>query len=232
MHSGKYFLRPSPPASIEGIAARLRVLPGQREYEASIRFKLRSRNWNSDYSQYSLQLEDSEAITDPLAFDPSKHPKRSFKALDAPESLVLNRTVRRRFVTDVTIVFNSSNEPALKYCLGLIGDRGMDESQWTSSRLRNEVLYFETGFMSRYELSLYKSGHDSKDLYDTYKLCKVKKESITRPPKNAAIPLKSRSVDEIVKQLDWEEIEWGPASVRIRNQEYPIQSVLFRKRSN
>jgi hypothetical protein len=49
------------------------------------------------------------------------------------------------FVPDYTIIFNASFEPCLKYCLGLIGDRGMNKEEWTSWRLRREVIYLEKG---------------------------------------------------------------------------------------
>ena len=40
--------------------------------------------------------------------------------------------------------YNLCNEPWLKYTLSAIADRGLKRSQWTSSRLLDEVLLLET----------------------------------------------------------------------------------------
>lgn len=77
------------------------------------------------------------------------------------------RSSGRSFVADVTIMFNSANEPCFKYCAGLIGDRGMKPKDWTSSRLRDEVMFFETPSHTRYQLSLDQLA-DQSGSYDTY----------------------------------------------------------------
>lgn len=53
---------------------------------------------------------------------------------------------------EVTIQYNLCNEPWLKYSMAAVADRGLKASQWTSARLRTEVLYLET-HKQRYELS-------------------------------------------------------------------------------
>ena len=40
--------------------------------------------------------------------------------------------------------YNLCNEPWLKYTLSAIADRGLKRSQWTSSRMLDEVLFLET----------------------------------------------------------------------------------------
>ena len=40
--------------------------------------------------------------------------------------------------------YNLCNEPWLKYTLSAVADRGLKSSQWTSSRLLDEVLLVET----------------------------------------------------------------------------------------
>jgi hypothetical protein len=42
------------------------------------------------------------------------------------------------------VLYNLVQEPWLKYCVSAIADRGLKSSYWTSSRLREEVLYLET----------------------------------------------------------------------------------------
>ena len=48
--------------------------------------------------------------------------------------------------------YNLCNEPRIKYSMAAVADRGLKPSQWTSARLRAEVLVLETHRM-RYELS-------------------------------------------------------------------------------
>jgi hypothetical protein len=44
----------------------------------------------------------------------------------------------------VTVLYNLVQEPWLKYCMSAIADRGLKSSHWTSSRLRDDVLYLES----------------------------------------------------------------------------------------
>ena len=48
--------------------------------------------------------------------------------------------------------YNLCNEPRIKYSMAAVADRGLKPSQWTSARLRAEVLVLET-HRTRYELS-------------------------------------------------------------------------------
>jgi hypothetical protein len=62
--------------------------------------------------------------------------------------LLLNTSVPRRpwmpYVPQVTVLYNLCNEPWSKYSLGAVADRGLRPRQWTSVRLRAEVLLLET----------------------------------------------------------------------------------------
>lgn len=53
---------------------------------------------------------------------------------------------------EVTVQYNLCNEPRIKYSMAAVADRGLKPSQWTSARLRGEVLVLET-HRTRYELS-------------------------------------------------------------------------------
>lgn len=62
-----------------------------------------------------------------------------------------SRTVSTRTVgakakqgQEISLQFNLCNEPWLKYTLSVIADGGLKPSQWTSSRLHDEVLLLET----------------------------------------------------------------------------------------
>jgi hypothetical protein len=42
------------------------------------------------------------------------------------------------------------------------------------------------------------------------------------------VPMAARYVKIIEKDLDWEQLEWGPTSVRVKGKEYPITTLSFR----
>jgi hypothetical protein len=44
---------------------------------------------------------------------------------------------------EVTVVFNLTNEPWLKYNMPAVADRGLKPHEWTSARLHSSVLYLE-----------------------------------------------------------------------------------------
>jgi hypothetical protein len=50
------------------------------------------------------------------------------------------------------VQYNLCNEPRIKYSMAAVADRGLKPSQWTSARLRGEVMVLET-HRARYELS-------------------------------------------------------------------------------
>ncbi len=52
----------------------------------------------------------------------------------------------------MTVQYNLCNEPRIKYSMAAVADRGLKPSQWTSARLRGEVMVLET-HRARYELS-------------------------------------------------------------------------------
>lgn len=167
---------------------------------------------------------------------------------------------RLRFAPDLTIVYNSSNEACLMYCLALIGDRGMPSEAWTSSRLRNEVLYLEAKDNTRFELycSQQASIQDGKH-FDTYTFSRVKQEvlnsisplicyiiitiitvlllllpcvagSVVASSLLNPAPLPSTESDALFCGLDWEEIKWGPHCVCVREQRFMLDKLWFRPR--
>jgi hypothetical protein len=97
-------------------------------------------------------------------------PKVNFSNFRRPaaEPCCVQQINKRKQTPDVPIVFNSSFEPwyvpltkhddrlcfrrvlqtacfcSLKYTLDLVKDVGMNEDEWTSTRLKKEVMYFES----------------------------------------------------------------------------------------
>lgn len=64
------------------------------------------------------------------------------------------------------------------------------------------------------------------EAHDTFKWAKVCPSAIFNTP--STTPLPREHVEVIFDDLDWDEIEWGPTSVRIRGCEYEVQTVLFK----
>jgi hypothetical protein len=59
---------------------------------------------------------------------------------------------RQRYLREVTLQYSLCHEPWTKYTVAAVADRGLKRAQWTSARLRNEVLYLETQ-RARFELT-------------------------------------------------------------------------------
>jgi hypothetical protein len=200
---------------------------------------------------------------------------------------------KRKFMPECTIIYNQFNEPVLKYFLGLIGDRGMEETEWTSNRLRKEAIYLEY-YAEKYELVRetsndfpHASSAENKQ-YDRYRFSAVLPldsieekfqtalaQSLNSPAPTAApttgkgrgrssssaatlqnaqaahqqqqlqqlhnlaasllpssVPLRGDQVRVIETGVDWEQIEWGPSSVRIKGKEYFIQTIQFKPYTN
>ena len=127
------------------------------------------------------------------------------------------------------VVFNLSNEPSLKYSLALVADQGPDESRWTSTRLRREVVYLESRHR-RFELAQTgsKKGADGQ-AFDKYTLSQVLRPHSMgrRETESDGVPLPAARLKRLHEDLDWEEIVWGPCFVRMRGAEYPVVRVQF-----
>ncbi len=67
----------------------------------------------------------------------------------------------------MTVVYNITNEPWLKYNMAAIADRGLKPSQWTSARFQTQVLLVET---ARYICSSSR-GHGKCQVYLLFFLC-------------------------------------------------------------
>jgi hypothetical protein len=55
-----------------------------------------------------------------------------------------NQECDKKCVPNVSIIYNLSNEPCLRYSLEAVDDQGFDEQQYTSYRLHRDVLFLET----------------------------------------------------------------------------------------
>lgn len=71
---------------------------------------------------------------------------------------------RHRPLQEVSLQYSLCNEPWLKYTFVNIADRGLKPSLWTSSRLQDEVVYFETR-TERFQLARAVEGASSSGVH-------------------------------------------------------------------
>lgn len=51
------------------------------------------------------------------------------------------------------LIFNMNNQPAFKYSIYNIADKGFDKNEFLVKKLDSKVLYFETSAQEKYQLS-------------------------------------------------------------------------------
>jgi len=151
--------------------------------------------------------------------------------------------------------FNLAFDPWIEYSFNLVADRGMNETQWTSFRLRKEAFYLETEFQ-RYELklndlhrqsdeSMMKESQSNEDgeMHDDILIpkksfesafCKYTWSRVKSPEKldNATMeklgcPLPEQYCIPIDENLDWNQIQWGSKYIQVNNKVYNIKCIHF-----
>lgn len=122
---------------------------------------------------------------------------------------------QERFLSNVTIVFNFGNEPVLKYSLNSVADKGCEEEQLTSNRLRNEVLFVECDG-DKYELSCHLNEKGS-STYRFAKLTPALKFATVNSLSEMKLPLSEDQIEVVAQGLHWSDVEWGADSISISN---------------
>lgn len=129
----------------------------------------------------------------------------------------------QRFLPDVTLVYNLSNEPVFKYSLKAVSDEGFTPNQFASFKLLSKVLYLETR-SERYELSLNENNLK-------YKFVKVNLESKTIDKSKTERPLSNDKVTIVFNDLDWKDISWGDDTVLINGETFKFTNAQWIERS-
>eukprot|EP00127_Corallochytrium_limacisporum_P002093 Clim_evm3s104 gene=Clim_evmTU3s104 len=231
-HSGFFILGEEPP--VDDLVVKLNILPPKKVYQASAKRGYRSRRWAehdgcsiSVKTVYPIKLNSIETKEKELIFARRDRNKRR-------KQLAKRRGKNMEFgefLHHVTINFNNSNDPSLKYLTQIIADRGTSMKEWTAYRFRKEVLYLESTQV-RYELSMKSyGGNDSKDQYVKYRWA-----ADLDPQKHdlawlseATIPMKDGTEVEVLEDdLEWSSIIWTPDSVIIRGKEYFLVRCFWR----
>lgn len=222
-----------PPSQVQEFRALLRLLPPQANYPSKARF-VKSRSWCSSIQGFSYQVECCWLITragvcidlQPCLDEvPAPYPTVQAHL----NRQMLTRSTGRQVVKvgqEVSVQFNLCNEPWLKYTMAAIADRGTKPGQWTSSRLLDDVLLFET-MSTRYQIARtgdLSQGGQSKDIYS---LSKCKTPLTMEAMRRVSVPLPTDQVEVLELDVGWEEFKWGVATLNVRSREIPIKRIHF-----
>lgn len=140
---------------------------------------------------------------------------------------------RSFYIPNVTILFNLTNDPCVKYNLGAVSDRGYNIKLRTSYRLLSEVLYLEHK-RTRYELCAEEktpSSSQSLEPVIRYRFSivlnpiSVSRQVVTRP-------LPETSLNILYQDLEWRDFSWGASEISIRGKEFPLSSLFYVSRTH
>ncbi|KAL9649981.1 hypothetical protein ABK040_003099 [Willaertia magna] len=189
----------------KGILVTVKIETSPKKFVATFRNNVRSKSWNSSDS------EGYNAITVVkcrILKDQTKLPALSNHQLK--QSNFNYDLEQHRFLSNVTIVFDLSGEPTVKYSINSVADKGFDNNEYTSARLIDdgEHILIETD-STRYQLCFNKETNHFEWL------------QLNSSDSNEKTPL--------VTDLSWNEIKWGPESIIVRDKEYKVKSTTFRK---
>lgn len=251
-----------------GICVTLKIDGSQRRYPGNVRNGIKSQTW-ANYQGNSFSIIKVRFIDPELSRNNNgKNNNNTATTYNNNNSSSNANSVRKRrneerfkklFLPNVTVVFNLSNEPCLKYSLNTVADKGFEDNTLTSYRLLTEVMFVET-HNCRFELSLHEKtdpsiGTVAQDQSNTNASNNNNVPSLTSANGNGSsyryrwarvlfphtldmgrlssleLPLADDQVELIYDELKWSEFQWSSQSVTVRNVEYQICRIQFCKRS-
>ena len=222
-HSGFYHINDYTPTDIEGLSIYLRVTRARAAYNSSLKNGVRSKKLNN-YQGHSIKVEGFSnrnflGTEEELKAMAGKMPSNSEYKRKKPNP---QRLADNMYYTEFNMVFNLSSEMWLAYSLPAICDKGRDFKDFTSYRLKKNVLYIETP-SQRFEISLNFMDHNNDDYlfeeYETYKIAEVL-DPITKDNdfmREEKIPLNDKYVKVIFNMVDWHDLLWGENSLKIKD---------------
>lgn len=164
------------------------------------------------------QLKKTEKIKETIPLQqPSKCTKQA------------STSIPFHFLDNVSITFNLSNEPCMKYNLSLVQDAHSDI--FTSKRLEVQVIFLENAY-ERFELARYGSIIVSFKK-KKYNVCTYRFSRVNCPMQMdyMTIPLPEHEVKILAQDILWYDIQWGTSSITVKGKEYPIEKMYFKNRT-
>ena len=220
-HSGIYNINDYTPTEIAGLSIYLRVSRGRAAYNSSLKNGVRSKKLNN-YQGHSIKVENYLqrnflGTEEELKAMAARMPSNSEYERKKPNP---QRLADNMYYTEFNMVFNLSFEMWLAYSLPAICDKGRDFKDFTSYRLKKDVLYIETS-NQRFEISLNFMDHNNDDYlfeeYEKYKIAEVidpipKDNDFMRENKR---PLEDKYIKVIYNMVDWHDLLWGETCLKI-----------------
>ena len=220
-HSGIYNINDYTPTEIAGLSIYLRVSKGRAAYNSSLKNGVKSKKLNN-YQGHSIKVENYLqrkflGTEEELKAMAARMPSNSEYERKKPNP---QRLADNMYYTEFNMVFNLSFEMWLAYSLPAICDKGRDFKDFTSYRLKKNVLYIETS-NQRFEISLNLMDHNNDDyLFEEYEKYKIA-EVIDPIPKDndfmrkTNIPLEDKYIKVIYNMVDWHDLLWGENCLKI-----------------
>lgn len=242
MHCGFYNASlKKPVASVDEMKVVVQLLPPQKEYPVFVRNGIRSRAWWGGGTSCSYKVErcclvskKGHTLELPPRSDrtheliPTFTPANSDRVMNT-RSREASSERRQRRVQEMTVLYNLSNEPCLKYNMAAIADRGLKPSQWTSARFQTQVLLVESS-RQRYELSLVpgadaENGDAQGEV--VYRFARCKQPLTMGLMRKCGLPLPDSELDVLEPALHWEQLKWGEEGVDIKDKHYRLVRLHF-----
>ncbi|KAI3434832.1 hypothetical protein D9Q98_002887 [Chlorella vulgaris] len=244
MHCGYwYHSLTHPPAQVAEVRAVLQPQAPLPRYTSSARNSIRSRAWVAPIEGCSYRVEKCWVVTrsgTSVDLSPNLDGVPAAAATFTPSHMerIVTRSSgaaagRRPQTQEVTVVFNLTNEPWLKYNMPAVADRGLKPHEWTSARLHSSVLYLEND-RERFELArIPPSGNEADGEVagggggERYRLSRCKRPLAAAVMARLGVPLPANERTVLLDDLAWGEIEWGLTGVTLRGTHYPLARLHF-----
>ncbi|KAK9861211.1 hypothetical protein WJX84_006336 [Apatococcus fuscideae] len=224
------------PPSLAAVRVVVQPMVGVKSHAGSLRNRIRSRPWGAKPDGCSFkvmrcsvvsrtgQVSELEAQREEDAGAHATFMPAQYERAMHTRSAASSHHPRQRPVQEITVMYNLCNEPWLKYTWHVVVDRGLKPSAWTSARLHDEVLLLETG-RQRFELARLEptdSNPADSQKGERFRWARCKQILPMTRISRAGLPLPANLVDILQPSLAWEEIQWGPAGVHVKDVFYPI----------
>ena len=140
-----------------------------------------------------------------------------------------------KIIPATLMVFNLSFEPSSIYSLDMIAEKGWEENQFVSYKLKANTLYLESD-VARYELSLVQEvdSNNPDDIFeeqDRFRWGQVKQPVLFKDNKfmdEAKVPLDEENLEIIYSDLEWSDVEWDSKYIYVKGEQVgPLKCFKF-----
>lgn len=224
MHSGIININSFPAKRFEGVELTCKVIKPKKNYVGSFKNGIMSRSIKA-YAGNALKPEGIRHLTN---LGPMESLERYAANMHIPIGKNRIKPKPKNIsnivpIPETHIVFNMNNEPAYKYSIFNIADKGFEKNEFMIKKLDNYVLYLETDKQEKYELLKSNTPLNSEvdlDVFDVFRFSRVKHPEridndyfCSNKP-----PLADDQIEVIYPNLEWEEILWGNTSILIQGE--------------